>query len=162
MRDGRASERPVNPQAGSQLFHVTQRQSYRQSRVSLQLPPSAFLSETETQPWVPKLFKRRTFGVVLNTFKLLTMEGILWLRYVVTLPWPYLQPTIYIQEILDKLDIVTKQLNIATEEKVREVSDLTAELENEQEARRGWQNKATTLRERVLAMVSYRYPNHDL
>jgi hypothetical protein len=53
---------------------------------------------------------------------------------------------------------VTAQLDTAVEEKAREVSSLTAELENEQEARRGWQNKVATLRERVFALVSYLYP----
>jgi hypothetical protein len=60
------------------------------------------------------------------------------------------------------MDIVTAQLDTVTEEKARDVSNLTADLESEKEARRGWQVKATTLRERVFAMVSYPYPSHDL
>lgn len=52
------------------------------------------------------------------------------------------------------MDTVTAQLNTATETKTRDVSILTADLESEKEARRGWQNKATALRERVLTLVS--------
>ena len=41
-----------------------------------------------------------------------------------------------------------------TRERAREVSVLEADLESEKEARRGWQDKAGTLREKLTGMVS--------
>jgi hypothetical protein len=67
-----------------------------------------------------------------------------------------------IQEILEKLDAVTGQLNAVTKEKARDVSILMADLESEKEARRGWQDKAATLRERLVAMVGYLCLSADL
>ena len=59
------------------------------------------------------------------------------------------------QEILAKLSTVTLQLENVTRERVDEVSVLKADLESEKVARRGWQDKAGTLRERLLEMVIY-------
>ncbi len=53
-----------------------------------------------------------------------------------------------------KLDTVTAQLDMVKSDSTREVSILKADLENEREARRNWQDKAGTLRERISAMVS--------
>jgi hypothetical protein len=58
-----------------------------------------------------------------------------------------------LQEILQKLDAVTAQLDTATKKNAREVSILKADLESEKEARRGWQDKAVTQRDRLLLMV---------
>jgi len=52
-----------------------------------------------------------------------------------------------------KLDGVAAQLDIVTKEKEREVSILKADLESEKVARRGWQDKEGSLRERLLSMV---------
>jgi hypothetical protein len=53
-----------------------------------------------------------------------------------------------------KLDAVTAQLDMVTSDSTREMSILKADLENEIEARRNWQDKAGALRERISAMVS--------
>lgn len=52
-----------------------------------------------------------------------------------------------------KLNAATAQLHTVTKESAREVSILKADLESEKEARRGWQDKAVTLRERLTSMV---------
>lgn len=52
-----------------------------------------------------------------------------------------------------KIDAVTAQLDSVTQESATEVSILKADLESEKEARRGWQDKAVTLREQLLSMV---------
>ena len=62
------------------------------------------------------------------------------------------------QEILGKLDAVTVQLDVVTKESAREVSILKADLESEKEARRGWQDKAATLRDRLSSMVCHSHP----
>ncbi len=72
-----------------------------------------------------------------------------------TLASPFWNTNIPVQEILQKLDTVTAQLETVTNESVREVSILKADLENEQEARRGWQDKAATQRERLSLMVCH-------
>jgi hypothetical protein len=57
--------------------------------------------------------------------------------------------------VLARLDTVKAELDAVTKEKERDVSLLTKDLESEKEARRGWQDKAIVLRERLSAMVSY-------
>lgn len=57
------------------------------------------------------------------------------------------------QEILAKLSAVTLQLENFTRERVCKVSVLEADLESEKEARRGWQEKAGALRDRLSGMV---------
>lgn len=59
----------------------------------------------------------------------------------------------HIQEVLAKLNEVTLQLSDVMRERAREVSILQADLESEKEARRRWQDKAGTLRERLSEMV---------
>jgi hypothetical protein len=60
----------------------------------------------------------------------------------------------HLQEVLAKLNAVTLQRDEVTRERVREVSVLEADLESEKEARRGWQDKAGTLRKKLVGMVS--------
>jgi hypothetical protein len=55
---------------------------------------------------------------------------------------------------------VTAQLEAVTKESAREVSVLKADLENEKEARRGWQDKAATQRERLSLMVCHSQALH--
>lgn len=55
--------------------------------------------------------------------------------------------------MLEKLDSVMSQLGTVITEKAKEISVLTADLESEKEARRGWQDKAVVLRERLQSMV---------
>ena len=50
---------------------------------------------------------------------------------------------------------MTAQLETVTNESAREVSVLKADLENEKEARRGWQDKAAMQRERLSSMVCH-------
>ena len=57
------------------------------------------------------------------------------------------------QEILAKLDAVTARLDTVANESVREASILKADLESEKEARRAWQDKSATLRDRLSSMV---------
>jgi hypothetical protein len=59
----------------------------------------------------------------------------------------------FLEEILQKLDVVTAQLDTVRKESAREVSILKADLESEKEARRGWQDKAVTLRGSLSSMV---------
>jgi hypothetical protein len=54
------------------------------------------------------------------------------------------------------LETVSAQLDNVTKDRTREVSILKADLESEREARRGWQEKAGTLREQLSSMVRYR------
>lgn len=68
---------------------------------------------------------------------------------------PFRTTNIPVQEILQKLDTVTAQLETVTKESAREVSVLKADLENEKEARRGWQDKAATQRELLSSMVCH-------
>jgi hypothetical protein len=63
-----------------------------------------------------------------------------------------------LQEILEKLDAVTSQLDTVRKKSARELSILKADFESEKEARRGWQDKAVTLRERLSLMVCYLSP----
>jgi hypothetical protein len=58
-----------------------------------------------------------------------------------------------LQDILAKLGDVTARLDTVTNESAKEVSILKADLESEKEARRAWQDKAGTLRERLSSMV---------
>jgi hypothetical protein len=53
------------------------------------------------------------------------------------------------------LDITKAQLDNVTKERAREVAVLEADLENERDARRGWQDKATNLRGRLSSLVLY-------
>ncbi|KAE9364678.1 hypothetical protein N431DRAFT_421835 [Stipitochalara longipes BDJ] len=62
-----------------------------------------------------------------------------------------------VEEILIKLDAVEAQLDTVVKDSAREVSILKADLESEKEARRGWQDKAGTLRERISSMEQARY-----
>jgi hypothetical protein len=57
------------------------------------------------------------------------------------------------QEILAKLDAVTARLDTVANESARETSILKADLESEKEARRAWQDKSATLRDRLSSMV---------
>jgi hypothetical protein len=59
----------------------------------------------------------------------------------------------FLEEILQNLDVVMAQLDTVTKENSREVSILKADLESEKEARRGWQDKAVTLRGSLSSMV---------
>jgi hypothetical protein len=59
----------------------------------------------------------------------------------------------FLEEILQNLDVVMAQLDAVTKENSREVSILKADLESEKEARRGWQDKAVTLRGSLSSMV---------
>ena len=61
--------------------------------------------------------------------------------------------TLVLQDILDKLDLVTVQLETVTKESAKEVSVLKSDLESEKEARRTWQDKAVLSRERLSVMV---------
>jgi hypothetical protein len=54
------------------------------------------------------------------------------------------------------LEAVSTQLENVTKDRTREVSILKADLESEREARRGWQEKAGTLREQLSSVVRYR------
>jgi hypothetical protein len=54
------------------------------------------------------------------------------------------------------LETVSTQLDNVTKDRTREVSILKADLESEREARRGWQEKAGTLREQLSLTVRYR------
>jgi hypothetical protein len=54
---------------------------------------------------------------------------------------------------LERLDVLIAKLESVTKEKERDVSILKKDLESEQEARRGWQDKALASRERLLAIV---------
>ncbi|KAG0645059.1 hypothetical protein D0Z07_9098 [Hyphodiscus hymeniophilus] len=60
---------------------------------------------------------------------------------------------VLVEEVLAKLSVVTSQLDAVTTERAREVSVLEADLESEKEARRGWQDKAASFRQRLLGMV---------
>ncbi|KAH8757115.1 hypothetical protein BGZ57DRAFT_932890 [Hyaloscypha finlandica] len=60
-------------------------------------------------------------------------------------------------EVLETLDIVKAQLGNVTKERAREVAVLEADLESERDARRGWQDKATTLRERLSSLEQARF-----
>jgi hypothetical protein len=60
--------------------------------------------------------------------------------------------------MLEKLDAVTSQLDTVTKESARELSVLKADFENEKESRRGWQDKAVTLREHLSSMVCHLSP----
>ena len=57
------------------------------------------------------------------------------------------------QEILAKLDAVTARLDTVANESAREASILKADLESEKEARRAWQDKSATLRDRLSSRV---------
>ncbi|PMD21780.1 hypothetical protein NA56DRAFT_645570 [Hyaloscypha hepaticicola] len=59
------------------------------------------------------------------------------------------------EEILQKLDTVTAQLETVTNESAREVSVLKADLEDQKKARRGWQDEAAAQRERLASMVCH-------
>ncbi|KAF8848884.1 hypothetical protein BDZ45DRAFT_680905 [Acephala macrosclerotiorum] len=63
----------------------------------------------------------------------------------------------FIEEILSKLDEVATELDVVTMDRAREVSILSADLENEREARRGWQDKAVTLRQGLSNMEQARF-----
>jgi hypothetical protein len=54
------------------------------------------------------------------------------------------------------LEAVSTRLENVTKDRTREVSILKADLESEREARRGWQEKAGTLREQLSSVVRYR------
>jgi len=55
--------------------------------------------------------------------------------------------------LLAKLDAVTARLDTVANESAREASILKADLESEKEARRAWQDKSATLRDRLSSMV---------
>ncbi len=59
--------------------------------------------------------------------------------------------------MLEALDAVNAQLDHLTEKRELEVSVLEADLDSEKEARRGWQDKAAVLREKLSDMVQYLY-----
>jgi hypothetical protein len=54
---------------------------------------------------------------------------------------------------------VTAELALVSKDRTREVSILSADLENEREARRGWQDKAVTFRQSLSKMVSDSFMN---
>jgi len=62
-----------------------------------------------------------------------------------------------VEEILASLEAVSARLDNVTKDRTREVSILKADLESEREARRGWQEKAGTLREQLSSMEHARF-----
>ncbi len=66
---------------------------------------------------------------------------------------PALRTHVDKQEILARLDAVTTELDVVSKERAKEASILRADFESEREARRGWQDKAVTLRQQLSSMV---------
>lgn len=63
----------------------------------------------------------------------------------------------FVLEVLEKLEVVTEQLELVTDERTKEVLMLRADLESEKESRRGWQDRAQASRERLSLMDRARF-----
>ncbi|KAF8851374.1 hypothetical protein BDZ45DRAFT_679155 [Acephala macrosclerotiorum] len=67
------------------------------------------------------------------------------------------QRRVFIEEILNKLDDVTARLETVTQDRAKEVSTLSADLEAEREIRRGLQGKAEILRQNLSGVEQARF-----